>query len=226
MTSFDLLVILVFATSIGLAVLRGALKEIGTVLALALAALGGVILVKPLAAVVFTHKSSFLALLTVGGIVGAALFVCFYAAMHLGLNRLQLSARGAQVDRILGGAFGFLRGLVLVGLGFLAYAYYLDKDRRPEAVSKALTLPLAEATAGLFDRMAPDATRIDRKGAPAKAPEKKTSANAAKDGYKRGDRAALSEIVATVTTSDTRAADDAASSSQSPPPHPPSDAPR
>lgn len=199
MTSFDFLVVFVLALSIGFAVIRGALKEIGTLLALALAVVGAFVFVKPVAAVFLAGKSSFLTTLIAGGAIGTVLFFALYVSLHLGLRRFALSARGVQVDRIFGGVFGAIRGFVLIGLGFLAYAYYLDDDRRPEVVSKALTLPLAEAAAGVFERMAPASTRLDERTQPV---TEKQSANAARDGYARNDRSALSEMVATVTTSD------------------------
>ncbi len=202
MTSFDFLVIFVLALSIGFAVIRGALKEIGTLLVLAAAAVGGFLLVKPFAAVFFGGKSSFLLTASIGLGLGGALFVALYVGLHMVLQRYPMTARAQQVDRIFGGVFGLLRGLVLVGLGFLAYAYYLDDERRPDAVAKAITLPLAKGMAAVFENLAPQSTRLDHR------PEKESDdaavkdANAARDGYARSDRTALSEMVATVTTSD------------------------
>lgn len=206
MTSFDFLVIFVLALSIGFAVIRGALKEIGTLLVLAAAAVGGFALTKPVAAVFFGAKSSFLLTAGIGLGVGAALFVALYAGLHLALRRYPMTARAQQVDRIFGGLFGLARGLALVGLGFLAYAYYLDDERRPDAVAKALTLPLAKGMAQVFESLAPESTRLDHRSQtkPAQTGGKK-EANAARDGYARSDRTALSEIVATVTTNDTAA---------------------
>lgn len=201
MTSFDLLVIFVLALSVGFAVIRGALKEIGTLLVLSVAGIGGVVLAKPVAAVFLAGKSSFLTMLSLGVGVGAVLFVALYCVLHVGLSRVALSPRGAQVDRIFGGVFGLVRGLVLVGLGFLAYAYYLDDEKRPEAVTKSLTRPLAESVARVFESMAPSSTRIDHKPE-ATAKDGKQTSNAARDGYARGDRSALSEMMATVTTAD------------------------
>lgn len=208
MTSFDFLVIFVLALSIGFAVIRGALKEIGTLLVVAAAAAGGFLLVKPFAAVFFGGSSSFLLTLGIGLGIGGALFGVLYVALHQVLQRFPMTARAQQVDRIFGGVFGLARGLVLVGLGFLAYAYYLADERRPDAVARAITLPLAAGMAGMFEGLAPDTTRLDHK------PEKKTGdapggkeANAARDGYARADRTALSEMVATVTTSDAPRAD-------------------
>jgi membrane protein required for colicin V production len=202
-TSFDFLVIFVLALSIGFAVIRGALKEIGTLLVLAAAAVGGFILIKPFAAVFFGGKSSFLLTSSIGLGVGAALFIALYAGLHVLLRRFPMTARAQQVDRIFGGVFGLARGLVLIGLGFLAYAYYLDDERRPDAVAKAVTLPLAKGMAQIFEGMAPESTRLDhRPDAKPDVEVEKKEANAARDGYARSDRSALSEMVATVTTSD------------------------
>jgi membrane protein required for colicin V production len=197
-TSFDLLVLLVVGSSIAFAVIRGALREIGTLLALGAASAAAAVCARPVAALVGGDAPSLVAMSGVGLIIGIVLFAAFYGALHLALQKFALSARGAQVDRVLGGLFGFARGFVLIGLGFLAYAYYLAEERRPAAVSDALTLPFAESAAAFFEKLAPASTRLDR------APEAKEteSARADIDGYARGERTALTEMVATLTTSD------------------------
>ena len=199
MTSFDWGVIAVLVLSTGFAVIRGALREIGTVIALLAGLAGAYFLVKPLqAAAGLGH--SFMTTLAVGGVLVVIGFVLAYFGLHLGLSRVRLSGKSLLADRIGGGVFGFVRGLVLIGLGFLAYSYYLDEARRPEAVTKALTLPLARGMASAFEGLAPESTNVN-----ADEPDKpvESDANAAIEGYARSDRSALSEIVTTVTTSDT-----------------------
>ncbi len=205
MTSFDLIVIAVFILSIGFAVVRGALREIGTLAALGGAALGAYFLVKPLQGVTGT-ADSFIATLAIGAALMGLFFILLYFALHLGLRRVRLSAQGAQIDRIGGGIFGFARGLVLIGLGFLAYSYYLAEDRWPPAVNGAVTLPLAKGMAAFFEGFAPESTRLD--AAPSEAPAGEVN-DVALEGYDRGERSALSEIVATVTTSDRAASETA-----------------
>lgn len=211
MTTFDLIVIAVFILSIGFAVVRGALRELGTLLALALAAGGAALLVKPLQALTGT-ANSFLWTAMIAAILVFVLFCILYFGLHVGLTRVRLTGGAARVDRIGGGVFGFARALVLVGLGFLAYGYYLDEDRRPDAVSNALTLPVAKAMANFFEGFAPASTRLD--AAPSEEPagtSKDEDENAAAEGYDRGERAALVEIVATATTTDEASADKIAS---------------
>jgi uncharacterized membrane protein required for colicin V production len=197
MTWFDLLVVAVLAASTAFAVVRGALKEIGTLVVLGGGAAAGWFLAKPVAAA-FGAGASFLTLAAFGGVIALVAFLGLYFLLHAGLRRLPLKGASKRTDRIAGGVFGFARGLALIGLGFLAYSYYLDEARRPTAVNKALTLPLAKVAAAFFESFAPQsAGDLDGEGPKAGANE-----NAAADGYGRGDRAALAEIVSTVTTSD------------------------
>lgn len=192
---FDLIVIAVIALSTAFAVIRGGLRETGTLAALGLAAALALLAAKPLLGL-FGTKATFLSIATVAGAVGLLAFVALYALLHVGLRRLKLKPKAVRADRIAGGAFGFLRGLALVGLGFLAYDYYLGEERRGDAVNKALLLPVAEAAADFFGGFAPAENRLAPAGAA------KAATNAAVEGYARGERSALSEIVTTVTTSE------------------------
>lgn len=197
MTSFDGLVIAVVLLSIGFAVIRGALREIGTLAALGVGAATAFLLVRPLQAATGLSQS-FLATVGIGAALLAIGFVAAYCGLHFGLKRVRLSGQARTADRIGGGVFGFVRGLVLVGLGFLAYSYYLDEARRPESVNAAVTLPMAKSIAKVFEGFAPkQETEIDN-AEPVEAPD----GNAALEGYARTDRTALAEIVTTVTTSD------------------------
>jgi uncharacterized membrane protein required for colicin V production len=201
MTWFDLIIVAVLGASTGFAVVRGALKEVGTLFVLGGAAAAGWFLAKPFAAF-FGAGASFLTLAAFGGAIALLAFAALYFVLHVALRRLPLKGAAARTDRIAGGVFGLVRGLALIGLGFLAYSYYLDEQRRPNAVNRALTLPLAKSAAGFFEALAPaSASDLDGEGPKAGAKE-----NAAAQGYGRSDRAALSEIVTTATTSDGDAA--------------------
>ncbi len=212
MTWFDLLLLGVLALSIGFAAIRGAIREIGT-----LAALGGGALVAwwsftPLLGVLGL-KGSFFGMVGLAAVLMGIFFIAFYAAIHFGLKRVALDDKMIRIDRIGGGVFGLVRGLALIGLGYLGYAYYLDEDRRPEAVTEAFMLPVAESAAGFFESIAPvhDSERIitpdeikDEAAAGAlqyATADTADKANAASEGYKRGERAALAEILTTTTTS-------------------------
>ncbi len=197
MTWFDLIVIAVLALSTVFAVVRGGLKEVGTLVALAAAGGAAFAVMKPVQSA-FGLSQSFITTALIGAVLAFFFFVALYIFLHIGLKRLTLEGRALTADRIGGGVFGLARGLALIGLGFLAYSYYLDESRRPKAVASALTLPIAEGAAAFFKSFAPEGTGLDEGVvAPVEA-----QANAAMEGYARGDRSALSEIVTTVTTVD------------------------
>lgn len=195
MTLFDLIVVAVLLASTAFAVIRGGLREVGTLAVLGGAGSAALTLMKPVQAGLHLG-SSFLTTLMVGAVIAAIAFVALYAGLHFGLKRVKLKGRALQADRIGGGVFGFVRGLALVGLGFLAYSYYLDESRRPQSVRNALTLPMAKSVAGFFESFAPEGTGLEAE------PMAKSEEDAASLGYGRGDRAGLSELVSTVTTSD------------------------
>jgi uncharacterized membrane protein required for colicin V production len=195
MTFFDLIVVAVLLASTAFAVIRGALREVGTLVVLAGAGGAGLALIGPVQSLAGL-KGSFMTTAAIGCAIAAIAFVGLYVGLHFGLRRVRLKGRALQADRIGGGVFGFLRGLALVGLGFLAYSYYLDEARRPAAVRNALTLPMARSVAAFFESFAPEGTGLEAE--PMARPEE----DAAALGYGRGDRAGLSELVSTVTTSD------------------------
>jgi uncharacterized membrane protein required for colicin V production len=119
------------------------------------------------------------------------LFAALYFVSHRLLARVDLKGRMTTADRIGGGLFGLVRALALIGLGFLGYGYYLSEENQPDAVRRAALLPLAEASASVFEKLAPRESEL--------ADAKPT---AAKEGYDGAERAGLKEIVTTVTTSE------------------------
>ena len=201
MTWFDLIVLAILALSTGLAVVRGGIKEVGTLVALGVGAGFGLLLLKPLQGLLGIG-GSFLATLATGGVLIGVGFLAAYIALHFALERFRLTGRALTADRIGGGVFGFARGLLLVGLGFLAYGYYLDESRWPATVANAASLPVARGVAHCVEGFAPETEELN-----AAEEEPAPETNAAVEGYDRTDRTALAEIVTTVTTSDRAEAD-------------------
>ncbi len=193
---FDLLFLLVVGLSTAFAAMRGGLREFATLLALAIA--GGLTWVIAPGLLTTTGLSgSFFGSIILAAVLIAAFFVVVHIGLHLVLKRTPLEGRAALIDRASGGAFGLFRGLVLVGLGFLGYGYYLDEARQPDSVKNAITRPVAAGMASWFESFAPEDAYIENTG---DTPEEET--NAAVDGYARSDRNGLEEIVTTVTTTD------------------------
>jgi uncharacterized membrane protein required for colicin V production len=190
MTLFDLLLLVVLAVSILFATMRGALREFSTLAVIGLAGLGGWHLAGPLAAMI-GKKGSFMAMGATGLAAAGVLFALLYFLSHRLLAKVNLKGRLTTADRIGGGLFGLVRALALIGLGFLGYGYYLSEENQPDAVRRAALLPLAEASASVFEKLAPREDEL-AEAKPA----------AAAEGYAGADRAGLKEIVTTVTTSD------------------------
>lgn len=192
---FDLLFLVVVGVSTAFAVLRGGLREVSTLLALAVA--GGVtlLLIEPVLAVT-GQAGSFFGTAIVAGLLVGVFFLAAHIGFHIGLKRFPLEGNAKTIDRVGGGVFGFFRGLVLIGLGYLGYSYYLDEAKQPEEVKSAITRPIAAGMANWFESFTPETADLD---APSQIdPED----DAALSGYDRSDRNNLNEIVTTVTTTD------------------------
>lgn len=192
---FDLLFLLVVGLSTAFAVLRGGLQELSTLIALALAAGLAWIIAPPLLGLFGLTGSFFGAILVAVSLIGV-FFIAAHIGCHLLLKRVPMTKQTRLYNQIGGGAFGFARGLILIGLGYLGYSYYLDEARQPDSVKNAVTRPIAAGLAGWFEGFAPASTELENVGAePAQA-----NGDAAQDGYDRADRTSLDEIVTTVTT--------------------------
>lgn len=194
---FDILVLLVLGLSTAFAALRGGLRELSTLIALAIAGGLTLIVAEPMLAMTGL-AGSFFGTIILAAVLVAVFFIVAHVGLHLGLQRVPLEGRGKLADRIGGGVFGFVRGLVLVGLGYLGYGYYLDEARQPESVKSAITRPVAAGMANWFQSFTPDDAYIES----APADDKEAEPDPAESGYDRLDRNSLSEIVTTVTTSD------------------------
>lgn len=203
MTTFDLILIIVLLVSCGLAIVRGAILEIATLIILGVSWLLAVQFSPALLGLSGKSGSMVAVVMSYALIMGMS-FLVLYIACHILLSRFALTGRAVTVNRVLGGLFGFARGYILIGLGFLAYGYYLDEAHQHDNVRNAALLPFAQSGAQFFDQFIPDSARLDQEEDEANNQDAGTSAldNAAQDGYGRADRAELSEVITTVTTSE------------------------
>ena len=203
MTVFDAFIISIIGLSVGFAVLRGGLKEVATLAALAIGAAAGWFLGTPLASLI-GQNGSIIIVLVLSCVLAGAGFLASYIAMASALNHLKLDAQQSLINRVGGGIFGLARALALIGLGFLAYSFYLDEDQRADAVNDSLLLPVAKVSAQIIEGFAPDraepttATTIESSAAP---DGRQTTTSA--DALVIRDNRAMDDLVATVTTSDT-----------------------
>lgn len=189
---FDLLFLVIVGLSTAFAALRGGLRELSTLLALAVA--GGLTWITApviLGGLGMTNK--FIPTVVIAVVLIGAFFLVAHVGFHLGLKRVPLEGRAALGDRIGGGVFGFVRGLVLIGLGYLGYSYYLDVDQQPESVQNALTQPIANGMANWFESFAPPETQLENT---------QPDLGDGSDGYRRIERDGMEELVTTATTDD------------------------
>lgn len=194
---FDILVLSVVALSTAFAALRGGLRELSTLLALAVSGGLTLFLIEPILNVT-GQAGSFFGMVIIAGILVGGFFILAHIGCHMFLKRLPLKGNYKLYDRISGGAFGFLRGLVLIGLGYLGYTYYQDEAQQPEEVKSAFTRPVAAGVANWFEGFTPEQAYIES----AEDDAEEDAVDASLNGYDRGDRNGLSEIVTTVTTTD------------------------
>ena len=194
---FDLVFFVIVGVSTALAALRGGLRELSTILAMGIAAGLAYLITGPLLNALGLSGRLIPTVIFALGIAGL-FFAASHIAFHLGLQRLPIQSRGKIIDRVSGGVFGALRGLILIGLGYLGYSYYLDEAAQPDAVKNALTQPIAASVANFFEGFAPESAYIENTGPDADATEN----DPAVTGYGRDDRNGLLEVVTTVTTTD------------------------
>ncbi len=197
MTGFDALIIIVILISTLLAAARGALLELATLIALAIAAFITFKIASPVQSYFGSGDSIITTLLTYGLLI-TGIFMILYIIIHIIHLKTPLSSRGKLINKTVGGILGAVRGYILIGLGFLAYGYYLEEENQHESVRNAKTRAFAASSAKIFERFIPESTTLN-------LPEKATSIvpdDAAANGYKRSERAGLSEVITTVTTQD------------------------
>jgi len=60
------------------------------------------------------------------------------------------------LDRAGGVAFGIVRGLVLVGLAYLAFSYFVPLNKHPEWIRNARLLPVVQSTSQVLLSVVPD----------------------------------------------------------------------
>ncbi len=151
MTWFDLIVFVIMGLSILFASFRGISREITTLASLGIAAVMAFWLVGPVAGLTGLSQSLMTNMLLV-----IVLFAGFFLLTTIGLNFLLgqfLGETPGKIDRAVGGVFGFLRGWLIVGLGYLALNYYFEAENRPAALTSSLTIGFARSAADILENL-------------------------------------------------------------------------
>ena len=167
MTQFDLIVILLLGVSGLIGCLRGATREVMTVLAFLLgviAALFSLRFVGPL----------FRQMVHTGWLANSAAALAVFVVVYLGARilgaRLVHNVRHIDslslLDRVIGLGFGLVRGLVLLGVFQLAFQAATPADRTPKWIDQATLYPLAVDSGKVLRLLAPQGSALTKTLAP------------------------------------------------------------
>jgi membrane protein required for colicin V production len=156
-TFLDCLIVLVIVVSAGYAAWRGFLWETLTIFEWVAAAFAclyfGPYLIPMMRSLV---SQPWLASL----LAYAAVFLAVFIPLAFMSHRFSESVKNSPIgplDRAAGVAFGVVRGLVIVGLAYLAYTYFNPIREQPRWLTEAELLPVVQSTAEVLLSVVPDA---------------------------------------------------------------------
>jgi membrane protein required for colicin V production len=158
-TFIDCLIVLIVVVSAGYAAWRGFLWETLTIFAWVTASVGCLYFgpyIIPLTRSLVSQ--GWLAGLLAYAAVFAAVFIPFAFMTHRFSESVKNSPIG-PLDRAAGVAFGVVRGLVLVGLAYLAFTYFVPIRQQPGWLTEARLLPIVQSTADVLLTVIPDQSR-------------------------------------------------------------------
>ncbi len=159
-TLFDLALILLMGLSGLLAMLRGLSRELLSILSWGLAAYAAYYMFKNHPDLLNSYIGSEKA--AMGALVGLT-FVVVLLVLSLITMRISdaiLNTSVSALDRTLGFIFGAVRGVILMSIAYIFYAFYFDKHPIPQ-VNDAYTRPFVESVSkpiqnflvGTFERI-------------------------------------------------------------------------
>jgi membrane protein required for colicin V production len=160
-TFVDVLALLVVLVSCAYAAWRGFLSEVLSIFAWAAAAFAtlyfGPWLIPLMRDVISTPWVASLA-------AYAGIFLVVLIPLSFIGHRFSESVKHSPIgplDRALGIAFGVVRGLVIVGLAYLAFTYFVPIKEQPTALTEARSLPLIQSSAEVLLSLAPERDYAD-----------------------------------------------------------------
>jgi len=151
----DCLIVLIIVVSAGYAAWRGFIWETLTIFAWAAAAFSslyfGPALVPMTKSLV---NADWLASLLAYASVFLAVFIPFAFMSHRFSQTVKNSPIG-PLDRAAGVGFGVVRGLVIVGLAYMAFTYFVPIRQQPRCVTEAKLMPMVQDTADILLSVVP-----------------------------------------------------------------------
>lgn len=157
MTALDMAMLLLTGGMAVTGFLRGFVEEVLSLFAWVFAVMAVYLFLAPLTdlAGIWMGPGATTSILTFGG-----LFILTFFAGKLLARRLGQSVRTSvlgPVDRVLGGGFGVLKGLIVATVAFLAFTLAYDLffgvgGKRPEWMTSARSYPLLKASGTVMSR--------------------------------------------------------------------------
>jgi len=89
----------------------------------------------------------------------ASVFLAVFIPLAFVSHRFSETVKHSPIgplDRAAGVAFGIVRGLVLVGLAYLAFSYFVPLNKHPEWIRNARLLPVVQSTSQVLLSVVPD----------------------------------------------------------------------
>jgi membrane protein required for colicin V production len=217
-TLLDIILLVVMLVSALLAMVRGFMREVLSIASWAAAAILTLYAfpkLKPVALQYVSNDLAASAIVIVGVFLGTLLVV---SVITIKISDMILDSRVGALDRTLGFLFGLARGLVIVVVAFLFFAWLVPEKSWPEWVRSAKSRVVLQSTGQALMSMLPDdpegylrrlrrprdeqdpdappATRSDRGGG-ATGP---TQSADEQRGYGRADRVGLDQLLQGSTT--------------------------
>ncbi|MGH6888053.1 MAG: CvpA family protein [Rhizomicrobium sp.] len=180
------------------AVLRGFVREVLSILAWTCAAVAAIWLGPRAALLLRAHVSTpFLAPV----LAYAGIFLLVLIPLAFLSARVAWSVRQSPigtVDRCLGVPFGIVRGLVIAGLAYLAVSLVVPFSEQPTWLTRARLMPVVKESSDVISSLLPNFGRAftDRDDAPAIHVE-----HGARPLYQASDRRALDHLIARTSAS-------------------------
>jgi membrane protein required for colicin V production len=199
----DIAVSAVVIVSTVIAVLRGFVREVLSILGWAAAAVAAVWFGPSATAFLRPHISTpFVApvLAYAGVFLGVLIPLAF--ASHWVSRAVHRSAVGI-VDRCLGVPFGIARGLFIVGLVYLAVSLVIPFSEQPAWITHAKLLPVVRASSDVISSLFPDFA-ASRLGEPIRAEFEPAARHDGQRIYRASDRRALDRLIANTSASESR----------------------
>ena len=149
-TYFDYLIVLIVVVSAGYAAWRGFLWETLTIFAWVAAGLASLYFGPAVIPLIrgYVHQAWLASILAYAGV-----FLVVFIPLAFISRRFSDSVKRSPIgllDRVAGFGFGVVRGLVILGLAYMAFVHFVPARKQPSWVTEARLLPLVQSTAAIL----------------------------------------------------------------------------